>query len=722
LGETGVAEKIKLELTILPLGKIDDAGEYVIKDAINIVRKTDPQWVSRWVAGRIVNGSLWHESSIGLVTSIPEDMKERLIEKIGGEDLRYTHKRQIAVFAAIGDPSFAEAIFLKMCAVRRGISDPRDLGNQAKWAITRQLEDVLRALPPNIAVAGLSKYFEREFDATEFTVVINAFSTVARDEPDLRSLLQEDLRQNLRRYLKNGLNFVLRQDDFSGEMKADLASALARVGKPEDMPDLAQLIKADVERVRRGRAAWVRGERSELANGGTVTYADWHVRALTSLDPEGAEVVLLDILNEPEYEGEAASALVRLARTKSMEEPFSFKPTDYSVVWEARAGRRPNEFDEERRRRYAAAIKQQINTLLDERAKNAQTATYNDRLKRIAKILATLDSHDSAELILHIMALPGKWDGWVRVEALASLLFSGAQLPTEATLNILNPTIEHMLAQGLWNDNLSLLKNCLCLLPFLADPSIGFARLRQVISETKFPVHELRGIVTAVGGSRCDEALTFLREIAGSLGDKLKQIRKEWIKAIAALGSPESKRLLLSFIDAEVNEFPAGVGLDDHESDLLASLTADMALSEGKIKQHILRLCDTQLSPTKRLLLSKVVNRLKTFDAVIAGLSLIEDSGNPSAPYDLQKAIKGVFLEERPYGKAGWFTIVPQGSNEIKARLFEMAIKDDRRKQSAFALLGQIEVWRLEHGRPPTEPRHPMFDSGEMWPPITTAV
>lgn len=51
--------------------------------------------------------------------------------------------------------------------------------------------------------------------------------------------------------------------------------------------------------------------------------------------------------------------------------------------------------------------------------------------------------------------------------------------------------------------------------------------------------------------------------------DKLKHIRKEWIEAIAAVGSQESKRLLLSFIDAEAKEFPAEVSLDDHESDLL---------------------------------------------------------------------------------------------------------------------------------------------------------
>jgi len=722
LGQTDIVEKVKHELTSLPPGKIEDAGEYVIKPAINIVRKTDPQWVSHWVASRIVDGSLWRESWISLVTSIPEDMKERLLQKISGEDIQHTYTRGIiAVFAAIADSSFAETIFSKLFAIRRSISHPRDPANQAKWAIIRQLEDLLRALPPNIAVAGFSNSFTREFDAIEFTVVIHAFSTVGRDEPDLRSLLRDDLRQSLRTYLKIGLNFVLRQDDFSGEMKAHLASALARVGEPEDMPDLAQLIKADIERVRKGRAARVRGERGELANGGMMSYANWHVRALTSLDSGGAEAVLLDVLNEPEYESEAASALVRLARIRNKEEPFSFKPRDYSFVWEARAGRKPKEFDEKRRQWYAIAIKQRINTLMDERARNAQTATYDGRLKGLARILATLDSHDSAELVLHIMAFPGKWDGWGRVDALASLLFSGVQLPTEATLNVLSPTIEHLCAQGFYDDqNVWLLIRCLCLLPFIDNPSLGIAKIRQVISKTKFPAYKLRDIVIAVGSSRCDEALIFLRDIAGLLGDKLKQIRKEWIKAIAALGSPESKRLLLSFIDAEANEFPAEISLDDHDSDLLASFIADMAISEGEIRQHILRLCDTQLSPTKRILLSKVIARLGTLDAVIAGLSLIEDSGNPSVPYDLQKAIKGVFLEERPYGKAGWFTLVPQGSNEIKARLFEMVTKDDRRKQSAFALLGQIEVWRLEHGRPTTEPRHPAFDSGEMWPPIRT--
>jgi hypothetical protein len=56
-------------------------------------------------------------------------------------------------------------------------------------------------------------------------------------------------------------------------------------------------------------------------------------------------------------------------------------------------------------------------------------------------------------------------------------------------------------------------------------------------------------------------------------------------------------------------------------------------------------------------------------------------------------------------------------SNELRRRLFEMAGHDEKRRKAAFSLLGQIEEWRLEHGRPTGEPRHPDFASGEPWPP-----
>lgn len=86
-------------------------------------------------------------------------------------------------------------------------------------------------------------------------------------------------------------------------------------------------------------------------------------------------------------------------------------------------------------------------------------------------------------------------------------------------------------------------------------------------------------------------------------------------------------------------------------------------------------------------------------------------------PYELLRSIENVFLERRPYGTEGnVFTLAPRGSNALRRRLFEMAQTDPARERSAFALLGQIEAWRLEHGRPMDEPRHPAIESGSSWP------
>ena len=81
--------------------------------------------------------------------------------------------------------------------------------------------------------------------------------------------------------------------------------------------------------------------------------------------------------------------------------------------------------------------------------------------------------------------------------------------------------------------------------------------------------------------------------------------------------------------------------------------------------------------------------------------------------------MENAFLERRPYGSSGnAYTLSPVGCHAIRKRLFEMVTGDPIRKQSALALLGQIEVWRLEHGHPADEPRHPVIESEVSWPPL----
>ncbi len=105
-------------------------------------------------------------------------------------------------------------------------------------------------------------------------------------------------------------------------------------------------------------------------------------------------------------------------------------------------------------------------------------------------------------------------------------------------------------------------------------------------------------------------------------------------------------------------------------------------------------------------------------DDLVEGLCVLRDDGS-GVPYEFVRSSEKVFLEHRPYGTSGnAYTVSPLGCNAVRKRPFEMVISDPRRKESAFALLGQIEVWRLEHGRPADEPRHPVVESGVPWPPL----
>jgi len=251
---------------------------------------------------------------------------------------------------------------------------------------------------------------------------------------------------------------------------------------------------------------------------------------------------------------------------------------------------------------------------------------------------------------------------------------------------------------------------------FIDDPARGIEKMRQLISELRVYAHQLRAVVEAVGHCRCNEALPFLREL-GSNKAHAEQLGDAWINAVAAVDSHESRNLLLSFVDPALPSLPAEVefGWDD----VLASRIYELVGRDRGIDQRLLQLCGAQLPSAKRLLLAKVIGRLGSLEAVLAGLSLIDDAANPPVPYEIRKQIEAAFVEQRPYGKSeNTYTLEPRSSNAVRMKLLEMASIDERRKKSAFSILAQIEEWRLEYGRPSSEPRHPAIDSGQLWPPI----
>ena len=71
----------------------------------------------------------------------------------------------------------------------------------------------------------------------------------------------------------------------------------------------------------------------------------------------------------------------------------------------------------------------------------------------------------------------------------------------------------------------------------------------------------------------------------------------------------------------------------------------------------------------------------------------------------------------RPLGVLSTFIPAAAAQRALNDRVLRMALEDRKRRNSAVMLLGQIEVWRLEYGRPTDEPRHPDLATGQSWPP-----
>jgi hypothetical protein len=224
--------------------------------------------------------------------------------------------------------------------------------------------------------------------------------------------------------------------------------------------------------------------------------------------------------------------------------------------------------------------------------------------------------------------------------------------------------------------------------------------------------------VAALGASRCDDAIDVLMEFAGPDGKGVDAVGESWIEAIAAFEGARSTEIMLSFVDPNAKLFNREFGPDHRHGDLLARLLAERAVKDKALKGRLVELANGDLPNAKRMLLAKVFGQFTSDGDRVEGLCILRDDG-AGVPYELVRSMENAFLERRPYGPSGSaYTLSPLGCNAVRKRLFEMVIGDPHREQSAFALLGQIEVWRLEYGHPADEPRHPVIESEDPWPPF----
>jgi hypothetical protein len=253
-------------------------------------------------------------------------------------------------------------------------------------------------------------------------------------------------------------------------------------------------------------------------------------------------------------------------------------------------------------------------------------------------------------------------------------------------------------------------------MPFVDPPDDGIVRARALLVATPLHGYELKPFVRALGHSRCPGALPVVLDIATQTAGSLSALGADWVEALVALGTADSQRVLLSAInpDLGISEIPALPHPDVRAP--LATSIAKIVRDRPDEKERVLQLCDRSLGVARRTLLADVIAALGERDAVLRGPNLLRDDAAPPVPRGIWHAVESVALEHRPLG-TNTYSLLPASAHDIRRRLFEMAVSDYARRRAALALLGQIEEWRVEYGRPGGEPRHPDIDSGVPWPP-----
>ena len=241
---------------------MSNLGAHYLQPALKHLRNTDPVWASEWVAVQLAEGGLYgHEYWLPFATDIPEHVTEKYMQRLETEDLTKAHLADMmAVIAARADTEVAVRVFVRLRELQRKVDAEPGQSHAHERQVMRQLEAVFRRLPDEVATTGIISTVT-DGDLLDIKVTVGLLTRVARSDVDPLNVADDRLKARLRAYLTGSVELLLRQDDFAGAEKADLSSAIAQVGEPEDMHHLLALLGADIDRMRRARAAAMAGDR-----------------------------------------------------------------------------------------------------------------------------------------------------------------------------------------------------------------------------------------------------------------------------------------------------------------------------------------------------------------------------------------------------------------------------------------------------------------------------
>jgi hypothetical protein len=300
-------------------------------------------------------------------------------------------------------------------------------------------------------------------------------------------------------------------------------------------------------------------------------------------------VILLNLLFDDEYFGDAAAALMHLARP-AHETPFNrgWGRPDYGGIWERRsaaksvADRGKDGLDG---LRYADAIKDAIELRLQRRGKSGVPPFPSHSLMQASVALANLAEVQHVPTLVHA-GVP---------DALEIAVLRGFVLPGDETYTALDPiitTLEQSVS-GHRSNEWYYAEQCIRILLFTDAPGLAVARIRRLSGEV-LRSYRIKHLVEYLGLCRAPEAAQFLAELVNQ-HDTLRHCMPEYIQALADCHHPSCRTALLALLDDLGKGQITGGDLPWLATNALADAIARLASADETIYAELESRCRVSL-------------------------------------------------------------------------------------------------------------------------------
>ncbi len=245
--------------------------------------------------------------------------------------------------------------------------------------------------------------------------------------------------------------------------------------------------------------------------------------------------------------------------------------------------------------------------------------------------------------------------------------------------------------------------NCIVSLLFSDNPRSGI-RAIELVDRNAFHVLNEDYIMEALGF--CDDP-SVAEYLAGLPESNIFNawLAGKWIRALGQNPQAVCKEKLLNLFDEIKDADQSQRTWDNGAVEALVETLANVALSDSSIWEQIKNRCARATTDPERIVLARILQKVNNDEAALSACALINEKGQ--CPQSVRRLFEEVLTRKVPAGSEGSFYSFPRPFNRLRQTLADMVLRDPIKRRGAYALLAFIENFRVEHGRPVDEPRHP---------------